>query len=417
MKPTFRSFSFVPFWLLLALGACLLGAGYAGRANVRIAAAAPAAAQEETAPAAVSRFIKENHPSPFTKVSEADFDAAIARLEQNWASLPPEEAHYALRALVASLGDEHTSLASSELALPTLPFRAISYDGHWMVVQAQQEYAALVGQELVAVNGVPIPELKKRLLPLLSYETEEWAELLCLSEFLSMHSLQYIGAADRLDAVSVTVQDAQTGAQSTWEVNALPDGYDYGNSVFASPFPQTLMQSGYYYASLLDDGTLFIQYNTCADNPAMPMQEFAAALETQLLDTPPRKIIMDLRNNSGGNSRVIEPLLASLKRFQAAGSHLYALIGKSTFSSGTMGAADLQRLGACLVGEPAGGVFGFGEVKALALPDGSVLSCSTKDFSKNYPTRQVLPDVTVVQTVPDFLNGIDSAMEYVKSLD
>lgn len=369
-----------------------------------------------SAPEALSYYIKENHPNPFTKVSEEEFDALTAETDQLWEGLSTEEdaAYYEVRRLAAKLGDEHTSVAMpAGVSQPELPFFVMVYDGQWMIVQAQSEYSALVGKQLLAVNGVDIQQLRELLLPLISYETEQWGERMCSLELRYLRTLRYLGVADSLDSVNVTFADAATREQSTMEVKALTQGYDYQNSVLY-PLAQTLGQSGYYYANLISDGTVFIQYNMCADNPDMPMKQFADTLAAQL-ENPPQKIIVDLRHNTGGDSRVITPLLKLLEKLSGQGSRLYCLIGADTFSSGVMNALDLKEIGACLVGQPTGGVLGFGELKAFSLPDGSTLYCSTKDFSEFYELDGALePDIEVVQTVEDFLNGIDSVVAYIE---
>lgn len=374
-----------------------------------------AAGDTSQTPAALSDFIKRHHPSPFTVMTEEAFDAQIDELAQNWNVMEETERYYALRKLVAALGDEHTSLLPPEdIAQSELPFFVMIYDGHWMIVQAQQEYEALVGKELTAINDMEISQIREMLLPLISCETQQWADVQCSLEFRYLQNLNYIGVADDPASVDITAKDVVSSEEITVEAKALTEGYDYQNAAFY-PMAQTLAQSGYYYANLLEDGSVFIQYNVCAENPQMPMKEFAQELERQLLADAPEKMIVDLRHNSGGDSEVIRPLLETLQKFQEEGSELYCLIGAQTFSSGVMNALDMQQLGAQLIGEPAGGMLHFGELVQETLPDGSILVCSTKDFSSAYAlSGQLQPDTEMVQTAEDFLAGKDTAIAYIQ---
>lgn len=370
----------------------------------------------ELPPAAMSRIIKENHPAPFTKMPEDVFDAQVEELIQKWATLDEQDAYFSMRKIAAGLGDEHTMLLPpAKTSQPELPFFVMVYDGHWMIVQAQQEYEKLVGKELTAINGTDISDIEEMLLPYISCETEQWAEEQCSLEIRSVQNLQYIGVMEDASEAVIRARDLSTGEETELKAETLAEGYDYQNSAFY-PMAQTLAQSGYYYGTLLEDGSAFIQYNVCAENPQMPMKIFAKELERQLLSSVPGKVIVDLRHNSGGDSEVIRPLLETLKKLQEKGSRLYCLTGPQTFSSGVMNALDIQQVGALLVGEPTGGVLGFGELLQEELPDGSILCCSTKDFSSVYGiSGPVLPDVEVIQTAEDFLAGKDTVVEYIKN--
>jgi len=389
---------------IVVIGIVTFGFFYMGKGNI---------------PKELAEGIRKYHPDPFTKISEEEFDAALSELEQSWGELGKAEdgRYYAMRTLVASLGDEHTSLAPSAMkSQPELPFFVISYEGSWIVVQAQKEYSEIVGKKLTAVNGVTVKELRERLLPLISYETEGWAEYQCSLEFRYLRNLRYIGVTESLDEVEVTVEDCLTGEWETVELKACGKGYDYQNSSLYTSIAPTLVQSGYYRAELIFEDVLFIQYNVCQEAPDLSMEEFAQALKEQTADAPPEKILVDMRHNTGGNSDVITPLLALLKEYTDRGSRLYCLTGGETFSSGVLNVLDLKEIGACIVGQPTGGVTGFGELKTVRFSDGSRLYCSTKDFSQYYGSHSpVTPDIQVEQTIEDFLKGIDSVVSYIQN--
>lgn len=368
----------------------------------------------QSAPMAALDFIKRTHPHPFGTVSEADFTAEAKRLDAQWDQLTAQgEADFALMRLVASLGDEHTTVASA-VTDAALPFLTMRVGGEIIVVQAQAHLPELVGKALVSIGGVPVEDVYERMLPYLSGETDGWRGAQFAQALTSARMLVHVGAMQDTARVTVRVRDVMTGEETETTADTLPGGYDYA-SARIMPLAQTLMQSGYYYATLLKEGELFIQYNTCAENPQMPMADFADALWAQMGGMQPEKILVDLRHNSGGDSRVIAPLLTTLKRFMENGSTVYALIGAQTFSSGMLNAADLREIGAVLLGEETGGVLGYGELKMCALGDGLTLYCSSKDFSGGAAQHEpVTPDVTIEQTAEDFVRGVDSVVAWVR---
>jgi uncharacterized protein (TIGR03437 family) len=113
------------------------------------------------------------------------------------------------------------------------------------------------------------------------------------------------------------------------------------------------------------------------------------------------RFIIDLRNNTGGNSAVLNPFLASRS---ARGNKVSAvkpvvIIGRRTYSSAILNAIAIRQGGpAALVGEPSGGrPNSYGDVQTLTLPNSQLnVSYSTRYFSfPGYPAGSLLPDVTV----------------------
>ena len=70
----------------------------------------------------------------------------------------------------------------------------------------------------------------------------------------------------------------------------------------------------FYWGTALDSDTYYIQYNTCQEDPELPMETFAAQTETALDAGDYSRILVDLRNNGGGSDGVIWPLLAVLRQ-------------------------------------------------------------------------------------------------------
>ena len=75
------------------------------------------------------------------------------------------------------------------------------------------------------------------------------------------------------------------------------------------PQPVTGVQDRFYLAFPLDEGTYYIQYNSCREDPELPMETFAAQVEQDLSAGQYRRVVVDLRNNGGGSDGVLVPIL------------------------------------------------------------------------------------------------------------
>lgn len=191
------------------------------------------------------------------------------------------------------------------------------------------------------------------------------------------------------------------------------------------PQPVTGAQDRFYLAFPLDEGTYYIQYNSCREDPELPMETFAAQVEQELSAGQYRRVIVDLRNNGGGSDGVIWPLLQVLRQAMDRGLEGVGLIGETTFSSAVINAVELSGDG----NDPGGGAcqrergpFRGGALRAapqLRPAAGGVLQVHRPGGAAGRGRRTgrgaLEPDVTVAQTMADTLAGRDTAVEWLLS--
>ena len=182
-------------------------------------------------------------------------------------------------------------------------------------------------------------------------------------------------------------------------------------------------QKGTYYFSLpLDSRTYYIQYNQCKEDPELPMETFTAQVMADLEQGSYSVLLLDLRNNGGGSDGVIIPLLMELAPLVRSGElELWGLVGEATFSSASINALEIREMGGGLAGEPtSGSVDHFGSTGSFTLPNTGVrVSMSTKfidtgtllECAAGLGVEPIQPDVTVYQTLEDYLAGQDTLVD------
>lgn len=68
-----------------------------------------------------------------------------------------------------------------------------------------------------------------------------------------------------------------------------------------------------YWRKLIDSGKiLYFHYQDCSEQNDKPFETFNNELWEFIKAEKPQKIIVDLRNNSGGNSAILRPFLNKL---------------------------------------------------------------------------------------------------------
>jgi hypothetical protein len=73
------------------------------------------------------------------------------------------------------------------------------------------------------------------------------------------------------------------------------------------PLYQRQPDNIYWYEYLPDTRTLYVQYNACRDDPALPFDQFARELLAFVDARAVGRFVVDLRANDGGNSAIAQP--------------------------------------------------------------------------------------------------------------
>lgn len=374
--------------------------------------------------AALCNALEANHADLYASISREAFAQKRASLEAALPELTDGEFAYALMGLAASVGDAHTTVAHTQSAYKTLtalPFAVMPMDGRWYLAMCEAEYASLLGYEVTAIEGVPMAQVFERAKAYISHDNEAWAHRQCSNTINFLEGLRMMGVAAQ-DAQAVTLalsgpngEAAQLTAPGLLEAEIM-------RAQIVSLAPRAYADTwaaGYYRALLLDEETLFIQYNTCQDAPQMSVAEFAQQLQPYVQSEQVARVIIDLRYNTGGNSMLFEPILALLEEeCTKRAVQVYTLIGMDTFSSAVMNAVDtVRRLDAVLAGSPTGGsVNSFGEVQHFTLPHAPLVAYySTKAFElmPGYEGTSLMPEIVCGQTFADYMSGVDTAVRAI----
>ena len=173
-----------------------------------------------------------------------------------------------LQSLVALIGDSHTTTNIGSVLNSTglYPFGAEWYDGSWVLTGAEEEDAALLGQTVTALNGVPMDEICTRFGTLVSADNPVKLRRQTEQLLYSEACLDYLGIAESGEPLEVTTSGG------SFTVEALPME-DFGDAALSSlsqqreSTPATAYRKGtYYFAQSLDDTTYYIQFNQCMED-------------------------------------------------------------------------------------------------------------------------------------------------------
>lgn len=360
------------------------------------------------------------HKNLFFKLKEVEFRKSVELLIKDVPKIKDHEVLVRLMSIVASVGDSHTVLLAQNgrPALLRFPIEFGWFEDGLFVIASELEQKELIGGKLIKVGSVPVEDAMNAIAGVFPVENDSM-RIGFAPKYLFGEVLASLGLASSPDAAHFTIQNAdrknidfnaKAGGGAARMINWL--------ALSKSPPPLRFKKSGAYWSDLVPKTkVLYIQYNQCKDATDLPMAKFATMVAGFIKELAIERVVVDLRNNGGGDSRVAAPLIDALGKSDVINKkgRLYVLIGRNTFSSAQLNAAQFRKsTEAILVGEPTGqSPNHYGEMQSFQLKNtGLNVTYSTKYFSTgDAGANTMVPDILVPITSRDFFNNIDAALD------
>ncbi|OPJ62881.1 S41 family peptidase [Clostridium oryzae] len=389
----------------------------------------------------LNRALLKDHANLYHHIKKKDFDKEVFNLENDVPKLKNYQIKYRIAHMVASIGDAHTHLVM-DTKIKRYPIGLSWFGNELRVVKINKKYKSILGKKLIAINGIKINKVIKKVNTLISHENSQW---------LKVNNVEYVTYYDVLKYLNITsngTTDFSFDGNKITTITIKPS-YSEDNMVqvenFMTHVPveyqykvKKLKPNPFWYEYIPTDKILYFQYNQCMDRKIAQKivkligirdsykdyksypdfdkftDKVMRTIEKKKID----KLIIDLRYNGGGSSLLMTKFANELRKKLHKSIQVFVIIGKQTFSSGVFAAIDLKRYtNAIILGEPTGGnVNGYGEVLIISLPNSKLsISYSTKyfDLTDRYKSN-FIPDISIKQSYNDYKSGIDDAYEAVK---
>lgn len=291
------------------------------------------------------------------------------------------------------------------------------------LVDGDSEYKEYWGKKLVSINGHSINELKEKLEPFISKDNEaisknQFSVLLKCAEVLKLSGIvKEDNATFTFEGSSNTdVMIKPVTMEAHMNITTLSSDEEFKNRF---PISKQNSNDTYWFKYIEEENTVYVKYNSCMEMKEYSFSDFTKDVFNVIDTKNETKLVVDLRDNGGGNSRIFEVFLDEIKKRENTNKvgNLYAIIGRRTFSSAVLNAMSLRNeTNATLIGEPTGGKPNhFGEVKTIHLSNINI----DVNYSSNYfktsdeDTDSIYPNVEINLNAESFFNGQDDFLDYV----
>lgn len=392
---------------------------------VTLVAAGTASAENYRAEAEqLAREIVEIHPRGAEIAAAPSFVAARDALFAMAGDTDLPHYAIALGRMFHAANDGHTASVPVYSELPEFtqhyPIRLRRFKDGLYVVAAKGAALPLLGARLTRIGGKDVDALVLQFVDAQAAGNRawptRWAEvglaipgyligLNAAKDLLQPVRFEAIGSgAKRVAAALTPAANGREGLQGLKRKNSTLETLagDQTNSAFEIENGQALVLS----VGAMEDGE------------KKSFEAFTAEATAALRATKAARVIIDLRDNGGGNNMLAEPLRRTLikSRFNRPGG-IYVLTSPATFSAAMNFATRLERdTDAIFVGEPTGGSPNhFGDAKFTQAPVSKIpylISTLRWQDSTPFDTREwILPDLPAAPTFADYVAGRDRALE------
>lgn len=395
-----------------------------------LVACGSSAAQSEGQNAAdvrlAAQHLREDHPNLFHDLSPAAFDAAVEELAGRADRIDPDALLVGLMRIAALPGvrDGHTGIfpfdPGNRRVLHVYPIRLYTFaDGTYVVGQA--DGSDLLRARLVAVGGRPLADVVAAVRPLVPHDNESTLGLRVNTFLDTAEVLHGIGLAQDMGPLTFTFE--RDGARFDRTLAPVSVGeYGAGIGDLVHPLiPQAVTGAvpayvrrrnlGIWSVSLAAGRAFYIGYNDARSRVGPTSVRLQRAAKAKKL----RGVIVDLRNNPGGDNTTYGVLLDRLTRVSRT-KRVVVLLSRTTFSAAENFAADLDRVARpVFVGESSGGSPNlYGDASVTVLPaTGLALHVARIYWERSTPDdRRVAidPQIPVALTSTDFFAGRDPVL-------
>ena len=367
--------------------------------------------------ALLARELPRRHANAFAFLTRPQFEARVADIDRRLPTLGPDQVFASLGQLVNAIGDGHTGIVSPADAVSQMPLELALVGGEFRVVAAGLGLERALGAKVIRIGAVPIA--RAHALALTLTPTHELAELregrvvFYLARGLTLHGL---GITPQRQSARYTFQD---DAGHVFSLTAHDADADHP-ATMTSLRPKTALAAQnpddpFWCRPLPQNHALY-----CAWRGYDGLHGKTQAMWTLIDQLKPDKLILDMRDNGGGDNTVGEAQLVAPLEARAdlnQRGHLYVLIGPLTFSAAMNNAAQFQdQTNAILVGQTIGErPNSYQEPRQFRLPNSHlIVRASTLYYAfRKTGENAVRPTHEIIPTWADIKSGRDPALEWV----
>lgn len=401
--------------------------------------------------ALTDRFLKYDYS--FTPAEKDLFVEKIEALDDQISELNDSEIITRIASAVTISDNAHTRLylLRNRTELRRLPVRLWWFSDGLYVVHTKASNRNLLGCRVDAIEGIPVRHVRDRVSAAFT-GNPSWTDYKSVYYMTSSDILHGFGIAPNPEDITFSFSRCNNNrfnsslsplpllrsadpVEAWWD---LSPNHSNGNWIHVladskGSVPLYLRHPNlhYWFEYMDEENILYFQYNRASEMNNEDIASFGERLLKELDTKEVQKLVVDLRFNTGGSLGQAEYLMDELQK-RAEDISRFIITGRATFSAGISHVATWKQDGnVTLVGEAVGDELDYwSEGGNIILPNSDLTvhfanayhSYSEEPCPKDVPcfldlnSPDLRPDIPVSTSCEEYINGIDVALDTVKSM-
>jgi len=374
-------------------------------------------------------LIKTQHYIYKQKPLPPQLTAGAADLKTKVAQYSDERMLLELEKLAYYMGDGHSYIlpVARNVSSFYMPVQFYMFSDGAYVIDADEPYKDLIGCKVLSIYGVAVTKLVDDMNGYIHQDnkyTVQWFAPSVL-RFRGLYEPYGMPAGAADIALSLVTPG---GKSIERKVTFIPATNFHGipkliPSALAGAPPAPLylanIQDNFWFTQL-PDKRLYFQFNQVEDKGTETLEAFGKRFGDTLQALKPASLIIDVRNNNGGNLTLLDPLIDGIKNFEKNNpkSEIIVITGRNTFSAAQVFISILNRdTHAKFAGEPSSSRPNFvGEGNYILLPYSGAMGSISNKYHESIPgdTRMwIAPDYPVQLSSTEYFKNQDPVLEFV----
>lgn len=374
-------------------------------------------------------FYKSNlekyHIDLYNKISQADFEQELQQIKSTLHKKSDADVITDLMRLTQKIGDGHTAFSLRGVETHLFPIELYKVNGDWRVIKTTEAHKNLLGKILIAIDESSMDEIENEVGKVAQYVENEQSRTIRTAQYSMISELLYSLqlTKDEFSGTFTFLDDKRQEIKIT--LKAI-DNVTYREKTNFQSFetntpeidkPSTVQHDYLWFSPIKNTNGVYIKFESYPSFEEM--EAFGASALTYINKNQIEQLVIDLRNNGGGDFFVGTFLAYFLNLADSINwkSGVYVLTDKVTFSAATSNASQFrQMLNAKIVGEPTGSnPTGYQDMGQFTLPhSGMIVTYSKRLFRfQETITQGVQPDVLIEYDWNSYSKGVDNMLEWV----
>jgi hypothetical protein len=362
--------------------------------------------------------IYKNHKQINHRISDEELKSKISSLRSRLDTLGAQQKLIEMIMIMSSVGDGHTTIKSYDI-FTYFPIHVKWFGTDLRIVWTIDSLSEILGLKINSIDGTDISSIHKQL-KVLSPKGENKYLLIQWGQQWVRNAdvLHYFGISKSKSGISLRLEDQDGQLVNSWIPALTIKELKEKQWICAfDPLPLYMQNPGYSLKHELLPGALYLNFRSYPTKEGMK-DEIKELTNTLSNHKDLSKLIIDLRNNGGGNFDIGRYMIDRLKRSAVLDNrNVFVITGRKTYSAAVVNALDFKKqFNALIVGEPPmQRPNGYSESYSFALPNSNIkASVSTEYYVfQNEDSDELILDKYFSPNFDLLKVGRDEIMEWI----